>query len=235
MNQELMVLTLSALSIGVLHTALGPDHYLPFIVLSKTRNWSLLKTSLITFVCGVGHVLSSVVIGLAGVALGLSLMKLEALEAVRGNLAAWALIGFGFMYFTWGLHQAIRGKKHTHLHSHEGVEEHSHQHSHTGEHIHPHKHKKRTVTWTLFIIFVLGPCEPLIPILMYPAAKMNLSSVVFVAGVFALATIATMMSIVLVASCGLNFIPLGRFERYSHAAAGAAICLSGLAIQVLGL
>jgi len=82
-----------------LHTLFGPDHYLPFIVMKKARNWSFAKTLSITIACGLGHVLSSVVLGLIGIAAGIALMKLEVFESFRGNIAAWALIGFGFAYF----------------------------------------------------------------------------------------------------------------------------------------
>jgi sulfite exporter TauE/SafE len=87
----------------------------------------------------------------------------------------------------------------------------------------------------LFTIFVFGPCEPLIPILMYPAAKGNLFGLVLVTAIFGLVTIMTMLSIVLISSLGVSFLPLGKMERYSHAVAGAVICLCGVAIQFLGL
>jgi len=57
MSYELSVLLIAAASIGFFHTLFGPDHYLPFIVMSKSGNWSLRKTTLITFICGIGHVL----------------------------------------------------------------------------------------------------------------------------------------------------------------------------------
>ncbi|MBD3296392.1 MAG: hypothetical protein GF392_03405, partial [Candidatus Omnitrophica bacterium] len=98
MSKEILILCATAASIGFVHTIFGPDHYLPFIVMSKARNWSMPKTAVITFLCGLGHILSSVVLGFVGLALGIAVMKLEALEAFRGNLAAWALIGFGAAY-----------------------------------------------------------------------------------------------------------------------------------------
>lgn len=234
-TKEIMVLCATAASIGFLHTVFGPDHYLPFIVMSKARKWSLAKTSFITVLCGIGHVLSSVVLGFIGIALGVAVMKLEAFEAFRGNLAAWALISFGFMYFVWGIHRAIRNKPHSHMHVHDG-EAHAHEHAHLSGHTHVHETKKANITpWILFTIFVLGPCEPLIPILMYPAAKNSIAGVVLVAGVFSLVTIFTMTSIVIMMSLGLKVVNLGRLERYTHALAGGAICLSGMAIQFLGL
>lgn len=238
MNKEIFVLCVTAASVGFFHTLFGPDHYLPFIVMSKARNWSMKRTAVVTFLCGVGHIMSSVFLGFVGVAFGIALMKLEALEAFRGNLAAWALIGFGFAYFVWGVRRAIRSKPHTHAHFHEEEEEHSHhhKHSHIGRHSHVHQEKGRNITpWILFTIFVLGPCEPLIPILMYPAAKSSLSGLFLVTGVFGGVTILTMMTIVMVTSWGVSFAPLGKLERYTHALAGATIFLSGMAIQVLGL
>ena len=89
--------------------------------------------------------------------------------------------------------------------------------------------------WLLFTIFVFGPCEPLIPILMYPAAKSSIAGMILVTAVFAVVTIGTMFSIVMLSAWGVSFAPLGRLERFTHALAGAAICLSGLAIQFLGL
>jgi len=236
MHSDLMVLYVTAASIGFLHTLFGPDHYLPFVVMAKARSWSLSKTALITVLCGLGHVLSSVVLGLIGIAFGIAVLKLEGLEAWRGNIAAWALIGFGLAYFIWGLRAAVRNKPHKHTHLHASDNAHIHEHSHIGKHSHVHNAQKKNITpWILFTIFVLGPCEPLIPILMYPAAKHSLSGVFIAAGIFSIITITTMLSIVILASLGIQLIPLGRLERYSHALAGAAICLSGLAIQFLGL
>ncbi len=67
---ELSILLVTAASLGFVHTLLGPDHYLPFIVLSKARQWSSSKTMWITFISGIGHVGSSVIIGMIGIALG---------------------------------------------------------------------------------------------------------------------------------------------------------------------
>ena len=235
MTNETMVLCATAASIGFIHTIFGPDHYLPFIVMAKARKWSMGWTAALTFLCGLGHILSSVVIGFIGIALGIAVMRLEALEAFRGNLAAWALIGFGFAYFVWGVRQAIKNKPHKHLHVHEDGE-HYHEHAHIEDHAHAHVEKKANITpWILFTIFVLGPCEPLIPILMYPAAKSSMSGVIMVTAVFGTVTIATMMTIVMLASWGISLAPFGKLERYTHAMAGATICVSGLAIQFLGL
>lgn len=237
MSPEISILLVTAASIGFVHTLLGPDHYLPFIVMAKARNWSISKTAWITALCGVGHVGSSVVLGLIGVALGVMVDKLVAIESVRGDLAAWAFIAFGLAYFAWGIRRAIKNKPHTHVHFHEDGSSHYHEHTHHADHAHVHNGpaKVNITPWILFTIFVFGPCEPLIPLLMYPAAQSSWAGMTLVAGIFGIITIGTMMTIVLMASKGISFLPLGKLERYSHALAGFIIFASGAGIKFLGL
>lgn len=236
MNNAILILAGTAALIGFGHTLAGPDHYLPFIVMGKARKWSITKTMWITFLCGLGHVLGSVALGLIGASLGVALGKLEMFEAWRGNLAAQLLIIFGFTYFVWGIHRALKNKPHTHAHVHGNGELHVHPHAHISEHAHPHQVKPKTMTpWVLFTIFVLGPCEPLIPLIMYPAAQHSMAGMLFVSLIFSITTIGTMMAVVLVSTWGIRFVKLGAVERFSHALAGATVCMSGLAIQFLGL
>jgi sulfite exporter TauE/SafE len=211
MTDAIPILAGTAALIGVGHTLCGPDHYLPFIAMSKARKWSLSRTLSITFLCGIGHVLGSIALGLIGATLGVALGKLQFFEAWRGNLAAQALTILGFTYCVWGIHRAIKNKPHS------------------------HPPTNNLTPWVLFAIFVLGPCEALIPLIMYPAAEHSISGMLLVAGIFAVSTIGTMLSVVFVAVWSTGFVKLHAAERFSHAFAGAAICFSGLAIQFLGL
>jgi nickel/cobalt exporter len=237
MTSELGALIVAATSIAFFHTILGPDHYLPFIMMSWARKWNLLKTSLITLLCGLGHIASSVVLGLLGVLLGLAMQGLVDFESFRGNLAAWLLIAFGLVYLVWGLRKALRNKPHEHSHAHVDRFIHKHVHSHNQEHVHIHDDNNNVsiTPWVLFVIFVFGPCEPLIPILMYPAAKNSIFDVIIVTAVFGMVTITTMMAVVLISRAGINFLPMMKMQRFSHVIAGASILLCGLAIQFLGL
>lgn len=233
---QILVIAGTAATLGFIHTVLGPDHYLPFIVMSRARKWPLSKTLFISFLCGLGHVLSSVILGFVGIALGVAVFKLENIESFRGGVAAWLLISFGFAYFIWGLWRAIKNRPHKHIHFHADGEKHEHKHVHKAGHTHVHEEKKKNITpWILFTIFVFGPCEPLIPLVMYPAAKHNTGGVVLVALAFGLTTIVTMLTIIAVMSWGASFVRLGKLERYTHAIAGAMIFISGLSVQFLGL
>lgn len=236
MNDSIALLSVTAISIGFVHTILGPDHYVPFIVLSEAKKWTLKKTMFITFLCGLGHVLSSVVLGLIGIAVGISLNRLINIESFRGSLAAWLFIAFGLVYMVISIRNLIKKRKHSHSHYHIGGEIHEHEHDHHKEHSHVHDTDiVKTTPWILFLIFVFGPCEPLIPILMYPAAKNNLSGSLVVSVLFSIVTIATMMSVVLAFKLGLSKLNLKPLEKYGHLIAGSMIFLSGIAIQFLGL
>ena len=241
MGREILVLAGAAAAMGFVHTLIGPDHYIPFIAMSRARCWTLSKTLFISFFSGLGHILSSVILGLVGIAFGIAVSKLDNAESARGGAAAWLLIAFGFAYFVWGLQRAIKNKPHKHLHVHADGETHEHDHGHEAGHIHVHDHVRRPqekaniTPWVLFAIFVFGPCEPLIPLVMYPAAKHSLAGVAVVAAAFGLTTIATMLTIIAVSSWGISFVRLGKFERYSHALAGAMIFVSGLSVRFLGL
>jgi sulfite exporter TauE/SafE len=230
MTPELTILTFNAMAVAFIHTVIGPDHYLPFIVMSKARNWSLARTTWITLACGIGHVASSVVLGLAGYAVGASLRRLEWIESFRGELAAWALIIFGALYAAWGLWQMKRKGPDGHTHDHL-LHLHSHNHIHdpkTGAEI-------SLTPWILFAIFVFGPCEPLIPLFIYPAATSGWAGAWLVSSAFAAVTIASMLALVLAARYGLSWLPAQRLARYNNVLAGGTIALTGCMIQFLGL
>mgnify|MGYP000358995267 CR=1 FL=1 len=154
MMNETLILAGSAAGIGFIHTVLGPDHYLPFIAMSKARGWSGALTAIITLLCGICHITGSIILGMVGLFFG---------------------------------------------------------------------------------IVVFGPCEPLIPLLMYPAAKSSALAVAAVGIVFGLVTIGTMLACVMVPYYGLSKISIPHAERYSHAAAGLTVFLCGGAIKFLGL
>jgi nickel/cobalt exporter len=237
MSSELALLLGTAASLGLVHTLVGPDHYLPFVAMARIGRWSAAKTALITVVCGIGHILSSVLLAFLGVALGVAAMRISAIESARGEIAAWLLIAFGLTYFVWGLHRAIRGQPHHHVHAHVDEESHAHEHGHTGEHthLHPATPVEKMTPWVLFTIFVFGPCEVLIPLVMCTAARHPMTSVALVTGLFGISTIATMLAVVMTSYLGLSRVRVGGMERYSYALGGLVIFLCGGAIKWLGL
>lgn len=77
-----------AATAGVVHTLIGPDHYLPLVAVARERRWSAGRASVATLGFGLSHCLASIVLvfGLAVTA--------GALE-VLATTAAWLVVGIG--------------------------------------------------------------------------------------------------------------------------------------------
>ncbi len=231
MLTELQVLIITAISIASLHTLTGPDHYLPFIALSKARGWSLSKTIGWTIVCGSGHVLSSVLLGLGGAALGWSFYKLNWFENIRGGIAGWMMLLFGLVYGCWGLYQAAKNIPHKHfdMDDENGLYVFEHKH---GDAVLPQDRHKVT-PWVMFIIFILGPCEPMIPLLYFPAAKNSWYGMVILVIIYTLVTLLTMLLMVILGYFGFGFIKMAKAEKYVHALGGLTIFICGAGMVFL--
>ena len=213
MSQDLINLTATAVTVGFIHVLIGPDHYLPFIALSKSGRWSFSKTMWFTFICGVGHLLGAVALAFIGIRFGLMVNKLAAIESMRGELASGMLIAFGLVYFVWGLRQAFKKRS-----------------------LGPDAETTvNNFSWILVIIFVLGPCEPLIPILMYPTVGSSLQQTIWASSILGGTTLLTMMGAVAVLYRGVDLLPVNRPQRCTHALAGGAILFCGIAVGFLGL
>jgi hypothetical protein len=122
MIQGTGVLLIGAVAaVGVLHTIV-PDHWLPIALIARERGWSRAETARAALQAGTGHVLSTLVIGLAVWAAGVAVAQRfgQFVDAASGI----ALIGFG----GWVAFSAWRE-----LHPTGG---HGHGHSHA----HPHRH-----------------------------------------------------------------------------------------------
>ena len=215
----LYALWTTAFLTAVIHTITGPDHYLPFIAIAKSRDYSLKKTLLWTFICGFGHIGSALLIALGFVYLShwLTDSRFTWIEDNRSNLAAYALIGLGGAYLLWSL-------RHRWLHKHH----HAHHHGHT-MHGDLQVQDKNITIWIVFIIFVLGPCEALLPILT-ASSVMGIPAVISSTIIFSIATIATMLLAVTFGYLGLEALRFKKMEAYAHELAGATIMACGIAI-----
>jgi len=234
-DSEIAALCATAVAIGAGHTILGPDHYVPFAAMSRAGRWSAVRTAAVTAACGLGHVAGSIVIGLVGITAGTAIVRIEELEGLRGDVAAWLLVAFGSAYAVWG---SVRAKRRIDSQAQVHADEPAHAHVHTrkGEYLRTHgivRAKARPDVWgpwALFLVFLFGPCEPLIPLLMYPAATLSPLAVAAVALAFAVATLATMVAAALVLRAGFGPVRASRFERHGHALAGLSVALCGLLV-----
>ncbi len=243
--KDLSPILWTAALLGCLHTLMGPDHYVPFVMMARAERWSWPRTMWITFLCGLGHVGSSIVIGLA---LGLAGQAASSWEGStwaawhewRGEGSAWLLMGVGAAMTVHALVRSWRGETHVHAHVHADGRQHIHPHGHEGAHAHPHPPSEtaggsRLTPWILFTIFVFGPCESLIPLMLAGTAVGGLAGSLLTALLFSLSTVATILIVVGALLLGVQRLALGFLERHAQALAGVSLVLCGVAIRFLGL
>lgn len=126
-------LIIGSLLISLLHAVI-PNHWLPILAIGKKEGWSLAETSRITFIAGMAHVVSTVIIGLLLGLIGSELT--EHIEHFTHIIAPSVLILMG-LYF---VRQHYR-----------------HHHFHLQQE--PVKKKtKRSIILALVIAMFLSPC-----------------------------------------------------------------------------
>lgn len=227
----------TATAAAVIHTLAGPDHYLPFIALARARHWTLRKTLALTFVSGIGHVLSAMLLAALFTLFSERFTEWhhEWFESVRGSMAAWMLAILGVAYALWGIRHALRAHEHSHAHQHTDGTVHTHEHTDFNAHAHPHDAgRSPLLAWSLFIIFVLGPCEAMLPILV-SAAAVGRTCLFLSALLFSAATLTTMLLTVTAGFYGSRAFVFPRLERWSHLTAGAVLSFCGFGMIFLGL
>ena len=135
------------------------------------------------------------------------------METVAGIL----LIAFGLVYGIWGLRRAAGARLHGHVHA-------------RYDHVHE---PSRMTAWTLFLLFSADPCVAVIPLLV-AAAPLGALKALLVVLAYEVATIGTMVLLVLPARAGARVLRAGWLDRYGDAAAGALIAAVGLVVAGLG-
>jgi hypothetical protein len=205
----------AAVSIGSLHS-LAPDHWVPFAAIARAQGWPAKKTALVTFLCGFGHVTVSALLGLLALLFGRQMFQTigERMEAVAGFL----LIGFGLAYGLWGLRRAVGRRVHGHAHAH-------------FDHVHD---PSRATAWSLFVLFCADPCVAVIPLL-FSAAPLGTLQTAGIVLLYELATIGTMIPLVLSARAGAARLRLPFLDRWGDAVAGGVIVLTGFVVGFLGI
>ncbi len=224
-----LAIVIAAASLGSVHTV-APDHWVPFAALARAERWSAGRTALVTALCGLGHVTVSVALGLLTALFGLELFNTfgRRLESAAGFL----LIGFGVVYGARGLHRSLSSRWHEH-----GAAD-GHLHWHGGDHGHAHIHHRaaegRVTAWTLFLLFSADPCVAVIP-LMFAAVPLGWPSTLAVVTAYEVATIATMIALVLPARVAASRVRGVWADRYGDAVAGGVIAAVGIVVVSLGI
>lgn len=197
----------SGLLVAFLHAAL-PTHWLPFVLVGRGQGWGAGKTLTVAAGAGVGHTLSTMLLGVLLTGAGL------AFEQRFGGLSPWIvgglLVALGLFYL---LRQALR------------------PHSHA-----PGKPKlftsDRAAIFALLALVTISPCEAFLPVYL-SGVRYGWMGFLLLSAVLAGATIAGMVAFTWVSILGAQRLPLGLLERYESGVLGAVLCLLGLGIIIL--
>lgn len=116
----------AAAGVGFGHAVL-PDHWVPLAVLGRARRYPLAKIARLSGLAGVAHVLLSIVLGAAIIAVGLQFRSSvsHAQDAIIGGLLIATGLGFGVLQATG------HGHHHDHDHDHGDGHEHGDGHGHS--------------------------------------------------------------------------------------------------------
>ncbi len=207
MNDSLLsALVAGAATVGCLHT-LAPDHWMPFAALGRANRWSAGRVVRTTILCGLGHVTVSAILSLIAAYAGLQVI--ERLGSRLAEQATFLLIAFGALYLMWGLWRSFSGHHHRHWHG-------------------------PITAGSLFVIFSLDICVALMP-LVFTAMSSGAAAVVAVILTYELATIGTMVALVLLSRHGAERLHFSWLDRFGQATAGAVIVVVGSAMVLLGM
>jgi hypothetical protein len=220
MNGSVIALMFAAATVGSLHSV-APDHWLPFAALARARRWSMPHTARLTFLCGLGHVSVSAILGVIALMTGLKAVHI--FGARLEQHATFLLMAFGTAYMVWGLWRTFRRDPLAVMH---------HRHHH---HAHGHNdHDHGLTEWSLFVLFSADPCVAVIPMIVAASAG-GWRAVGSVVAIYETATIAMMIALVAIAHAGVKTIRFAFLDRFGDAVAGALILTTGGVLAVLGI
>lgn len=221
-----VLLFLSSCATAIIH-ALIPDHWLPFVLMARTENWSQRRTVLLVALAGLIHVMVSFAVA-AGVILLAGSPARHLAERVGASLellAGLLLVLFGLVY---GISAHFREAR-AHAHGGGGTNA-------PPDHIHAHGHLLERwfhgaiTPGALVAIIGVSPCVLLQPILFGAAGQGALVMIAAASG-FAICTLATMIAVTMAAGHGMNHLDLPFFTRFGDLLSG--LLIAGIGVYVI--
>ena len=233
----LTTLALTGFTVAFFHAAI-PTHWLPFVLVARTRGWSRSKTLLVSAFAGLGHVALTSLLGLVIAWLG---FKLDARLGQAFPLIAGGLLGAIGLYYFWRQYRS-GGVLHHHV-----VGAHHHPSAHCG-HEDDHSHwedelkdsdlaSAKSGDWAaisgLFVMLTLSPCEGFLPVYL-SGVPFGWTGFVVLSLILAIATLGGMLIFTWLTLVGFERFELKNFERYEAAMLGSIFVLLGVMLAVLG-
>lgn len=201
-NLNMISILTGSLIISLLH-ALIPNHWLPLLVIGRKEGWSLGETSRITFIAGLSHVISTVLLGviLGWIGEGLA----ERLNSFTHVIAPSILILMG-LYFIW------QHYRHHHFHLKQGNLE---------------KKTKRSIIMALILAMFLSPCMEIEGYFLL-AGTHGWYAMALIAATYSVITIVGMLIWIRVVYKGLLKLNWHKWEHNTGIITGVILVLTGI-------
>jgi ABC-type nickel/cobalt efflux system permease component RcnA len=216
---------LAAGGVGFGHAIL-PDHWVPLAVVGRTNRYPLRRVARLSAAAGVAHVLVSMLLGAVVIVVGLQVRS--SIQGTQDTIVGLLLIatGVGFAIFE------LTGHGHSHSHDHEQDPEHDHE----DEPGHDHAHDPETPARGRSVLAVMVPfgaaASPDLTILpvFLAATTAGVATAVGSLVVFGAVTIATIVSLTLLATAGGYQVGGQWLDRWGNAITSVVLIAIGVLV-----
>lgn len=232
----LTTIAATGFTVAFFHAAI-PTHWLPFVLVSRARRWSRLRTMGVALFAGMGHVLLTTALGLVIAWFGFQLDEHVGHFFPRIAGGIMFLIGGIYLWRQW------RGGGVCHHHPPGGHHEasahcgHEEGHSHWEEELQDSElMSQRKGDWAaisgLFVMLTLSPCEGFLPVYL-SGVQFGWSGFLVLSIILALGTLAGMTLFTWLTLVGLERFELKYFERWEAGLLGLLFCVLGVLLIAL--
>ena len=198
---------LGSLLLSLIH-ALIPHHWIPIIAISKTEKWTNREAIFATFITGLSHMISTIIIGIIVGFVGIKLA--ESYSAITKIVAPTILLVIGIIYLILDYRAA----------------HHHHHHFEMEDVALKNKKSKTAILTSLSIAMFLTPCVE-IEAYYFQAARFGWGGIFIVSAVYLIMTLLFMSTLVYLGLKGVNKLDLSYLENHAKRITGVVLIVLG--------
>lgn len=198
---------LGSLLLSLIH-ALIPHHWIPLIAISKSEKWTTKETLFATFVTGLSHMVSTIIIGIIVGFVGIKLS--ESYSSIMSLAAPTILLGMGVIFVLLDLRTS-----------------HNHNHFNINHKAIINKRSKTAIITSLSLAMFFAPCIE-IEVFYFQAATFGWAGILVVSAVYLVMTLLFLFALVYLGLKGVSKFNLHFLENHSKSFTGIILILLGL-------
>lgn len=186
--------------------AVMPTHWMPFALIGREQKWSLPKTILITAIAGLGHSVTTSILGSIIALLGFEITKY--VEAFSEPLSGSILIILGIAFI-------VVGRLKPHVHSHSNI-----------------TFSDKAIFISLFMMLSFSPCVAMLPIFL-AASTFSWSMLLLLCIILSATTVSVMLILTILAYSGVKRIVFSKIECYEKEIIGGILSVIGVIFLIV--